>query len=630
MPSDAGVDAQGWIDLANFSVGIQSGWHSMGGDEEAKDGAAQIAGTWGCVASPNGGLEPAPAIVVTQQLLLDGGDGLASTYTDAGIPGTVRIHDMRIQPMWNGVIIDGNYVDGDATLAGVNTDAVMLAVEYFSNANIGVAGADALGRKHVWYLYNEMANILSSLSSSGATPLLTDQLSTQFMWAHIAMIYSSYGTAPDPTKPGSPFAAWLWATQFVDGTPSVPTPAIDTTVTYFPNPFTNTQPNGGPQPEASPIAGYGWTTFYKMVSHNDRLVLTSALIPTSGYSVNWMQFGLGETKTDDTLFFHGINNVQDVTATNIVQLTSDVIDGVGAIISGPANQLFIVRNHDGGLIITGSMENPTIDRFPGVEPVGGYVNNPCVTPLGVVYGAAGGVFVWPGGDHATQLGHGLEGKFWLTEGQWRSGDPIVDLQGRERRQPHTPCGTFAYRYPFVYCPNNYVFDTRTGGWFRLCQPEVTASTVGAARTSGMTFGHFGIGYTGLVYAAPTESRRNIDSHSYDAYNADLAYAVFDPDQAAGEWMWTSQPLVRGRNRQLKVREVDMVASGTGTIDVTISGINGASSTKTFTFTGEVQMKRLNFNIDAYDATVSLHATGTNMRLHRMSVGYRETRSTNHT
>ena len=53
-----------WIDVADFTPGIHSGTRSFatGTPESATDGVAQVRDTWGCVANPNGGLEPAPAI----------------------------------------------------------------------------------------------------------------------------------------------------------------------------------------------------------------------------------------------------------------------------------------------------------------------------------------------------------------------------------------------------------------------------------------------------------------------------------------------------------------------------------------------------------------------------------------
>lgn len=619
-----------WIDLTDFSPGIQSGWHTMGGDEGGKDGTAQINGTWGCVASPNGGLEPAPALVhqiISSATSLMGSDTLdASWYDTAGIPGTVRIHDFKIQPMWHGDLSSGEYVDGDAAHQALEPDAIMFVTEHFASPS-GV-----LGRRYRWrYISRMEGDGIFGLGDSnlftGGGPAQTDQHSTQFGWAHCALIYSSWGVTPNPLLPGAPFGAFLFAIQSGSSTPPyVPKADWVPFVMYFPDPTNATQPNMVAHIEMAFTSNWS-ATWYKMISHNDRLVFTAAIFPT-GWNGRSQAYGNGETKSDDTLFFHGINNVQDTTDTNIVQLTSDHIDSVGALISGAANQLFVIRNTDGGLIVSGSMENPQIDRYPGVEPVGGYCHTPVVTPMGVVYGTASGVFAWPGGDHATELSKGLDGDFWLTKMQWRHQDDEMTLNGRARRQPHTPTGTFAYRAPFVYCPNNYIFDTRTGGWFRLCEPEPTTTSNTEDRTSGVTLGHFGIGYAGKVYGAPTEIR--VGRGADDTFNLGLVAVVFDPTVAADEWWWTSQPLVRGRNRILKAREFDMVASGVGTITTTISGLNGESMDRVFTFDGATQMRRQIFNVDCYDAVITFHAEGTNMRLHRASLGFHESTSTNRT
>lgn len=55
-----------WIQLNDFSPGIFSDWYSLNGSQPAPDGAAQMSGTYGCVASPSGGLIPGPRLVRTE------------------------------------------------------------------------------------------------------------------------------------------------------------------------------------------------------------------------------------------------------------------------------------------------------------------------------------------------------------------------------------------------------------------------------------------------------------------------------------------------------------------------------------------------------------------------------------
>lgn len=92
-----------WIDVADFTPGIHSGTRSFatGTPESATDGVAQVRDTWGCVANPNGGLEPAPAIAYRHEddltkITVSGHTPTEFSYEDdpeetyAPIPGAAR------------------------------------------------------------------------------------------------------------------------------------------------------------------------------------------------------------------------------------------------------------------------------------------------------------------------------------------------------------------------------------------------------------------------------------------------------------------------------------------------------------------------------------------------------------
>jgi len=96
--------------------------------------------------------------------------------------------------------------------------------------------------------------------------------------------------------------------------------------------------------------------------------------------------------------------------------------------------------------------------------------------------------------------------------------------------------------------------------------------------------------------------------------------------ARSSYSWHSQPIVQGRNRITRVREVNIVAQGTGTITVTVEGVDGTSSAANFTVNSpsRPRMYTLPVNADAWDITVLIEASGSSggeaPRLHRASLG----------
>jgi hypothetical protein len=195
--------------------------------------------------------------------------------------------------------------------------------------------------------------------------------------------------------------------------------------------------------------------------------------------------------------------------------------------------------------------------MPNWHSTHGSPNVPVSTPIGLVYGSKLGVCVWTGGEQteliSAQLGsapyvfldESFATPFWDTNAN--AVDPIY-------RAGIT--GTFGYMYPYVWCPNNWLYDIRYGSWWKL--PEVLD-----AGGNAVLIAHWLATPDGRMIGVPSE------------VNADwlFPYTVWHPELISstdtdGSFTWLSQPFVLANGRQVTVRRVEIEAKKLATTDNT--------------------------------------------------------------
>jgi hypothetical protein len=295
--------------------------------------------------------------------------------------------------------------------------------------------------------------------------------------------------------------------------------------------------------------------------------------------------------------------------------------GFGTWQSMNANELFMVKQRGGGVVIRGDISRPTIVRMPGLPSVYGATNKGCLTDKGYVYGSKTGVYRWSGADTAedlaVQMGGPYGGWFWKPED-----DSTDDLW------PGALHGTFGFAPPFVLTPNNFVLDTDTGGWWRIHPtPTQNAST-------GTVIAHWQTSSTGKFYGMPAY---------IDATHTRL-WSRFNPNIGANVWQWLSQPLAKTRNRTLNMREINIATIGAGTVQVDIvaadSSSGGVYTAETHTFDVNSSMPEIHFapiKCQVQDASIRVKSQGLEPNeaifaaptLLRIAIGYNTASSVSH-
>lgn len=303
------------------------------------------------------------------------------------------------------------------------------------------------------------------------------------------------------------------------------------------------------------------------------------------------------------------------------------VSGYGVWSSVDANTLLLVKNSGGALQLTGDLDRPAVQRLPGVPSVGGFANRGVTTDKGFIYGSTSGVWIWSGGNTATNLAPQLHPTFWIPE------DPTVTPPDAAQpgRSLGQLVGSFGYRWPYLYAPNNWMMDLRTGGWWRYWP------TPAQDPDRGVHFAFNEVDSLGNLWAFPAS---HLDGSSLTRPEGDdtdlllsendyLIYRQFDLNTPTDYWTWKSQPLTRTRNRYLEFKGLTLVAAGVGQVTVELTGLNGATHQATFQLTSTSRaMFTRPMNLRGTDVQVKITArAGTPddeaPTVHRVSFAYAE-------
>lgn len=200
------------------------------------------------------------------------------------------------------------------------------------------------------------------------------------------------------------------------------------------------------------------TTLYADQSYGftDDLFFYSAVnLPCQNFLINFLNTDRGETNS-------GYDGWPAATQEpyNSFLAAEDVVADVGTIGVVTVDQMLIVKHKGGGALVSGDLDNPTINRLPYIESTGGVICKGAPTPVGYVYGSPNGIFMWSGGDNTQKLSPQLDGFFWNH------------TDGSDEEQYAGSRGRMGFWNGFVCVPNNYLFDIETQSWWRFSIPTL--------------------------------------------------------------------------------------------------------------------------------------------------------------
>lgn len=529
-----------WIDLTNFSPGIvhdlahQALGGSLAGRAPGPDGAASIENTYRCITLAGGGLGPLPQ-----------GDWSYARPTLSADVAAWRVQFLAQGP----VATSGQVIMDPRSTAPTHPVDFILAFE-----GMGSTGPNT--RRLNWTrdrVFQDGATVthVDSLVStaSAANANAPTYYNPTFLIAHATTF-----TLP------SVGAGTLFGRQALTDAGS----PIIVTLAMWPDPTSS-----GTAATTNMVTILG--TQGRGLSHQGRAVdfLRGAIIdgPSATRFVN-----------GDLIIMTQPGNLTTESTTATV-VTQDTFSGIGVAASISASDLLLITHSGGAALVQGDLVNPTVRRMPGVTSTGGTSCIGTQTGVGYVYGVnRGGVYAWVG-DSSRNLSAQLPDDCWIVPGH-----NILEYQGR-----------FALWDNWILCPNNWLYDINSNGWWRLDDPSVKA------------FYEFVVSPTnGYLYA---------NLPVWNDGGSQMSGNIIGYNRAAGatSWSWQSQPLARTRNRIVEVRDVDICCQGAGTIAVTLTARDGTTQSQTYTLSGSstlTQYGRLTFAVQGADIKIRFVATGT--------------------
>lgn len=642
-----------YLDISDFSAGIIKDLDVV--MTAAPDGAASIVGTAGCVANPSGGLFPGPRVLYADQPnqipAYWGVNGYninnaeAST-TSTSEPNRFFLNDFTSLPFQR-FAFDPTDPAGNARYKGPTSqweysDFTFSAFNYYMPVTDSGAGqASTLPVSH--FIRHRWTDSTTTTSISVEPSLASAQTGVNCYAKSTGIVMPTANqvgghdcvgsalyypaNAVEMQKIGFPI---FWGSY--DGAPYYSSGSNALTGTVSSSTLRLNNGTGflmSPNPQATGRTYDNWYNesfategvnfgIHSAVTHGGRiaaLVTPISNAQRSGYAPQFTAGGgyvrMGEdadqwTYNNQQLHFSRAGNFLSLwdtgagtTGTNILGLTDHGIGPVNAMVSMNANQLFLITANRGAITINGDLRNPSVVNLPGVESTYGYTPKPVVTNSGVVYGSKSGLFLWNGSDTSVELSSQLEGNFWNvnTFNSWREFKPM---------------GSMAYRHPFLYAPSDYIHDFRTNSWWRL-QPKWSGGTGNEGRNR---FCHYTTSARGQILASAVES---------DTRDQFLG-ARIDPDQYELSWKWRSQPISISRNRQVNIREIDIVLQGSATsVEVEVYKNNALQQTRTVTglSSNVPNTLSLNFDVTGTNLQVSVVVNGGVCKMHRLSIGWRD-------
>lgn len=566
--------ADRWIEISDFTPGIYADFHagSVAGSNAAvlRNGAATANATYRCIGDPRGGLSPLP--------LVGGGSLFAAPTMALPIPLANLWPAMNAVYLVDALVVSDSNEKAPGALNKDNSPTVYTlwgALASRTGANpyghvvLGrlFRGAGSTTNDFLWessidyatynspntaaYIPGGNLTTYRSTSIAGGPPIPVINLVGGVMGSSVVKV-SHTAAAINATEA-------TWTTFDTDVSVNYPTGVAlnfdDGFGFVHPNPTAPTG-SGGYYPDYPASATSVGARF--VVGHQGRMVILQR---------SQVNAGLAFAQQQDTVMYSPPLDIRAVVFTSgftVDQWTDDNTRGVSTVAASAAlDELFVLRDEGGALVIRGDLDNPTVTRLPHVQSTGHVYSTPVQTPIGLVYGATTGVFNWNGGDTSEHLSPQLDGDFWNPSTSTES------FKGNFTR--------FAYWHPYVMAPNNWLMDTRTRSWWRFEQPLANGI---------QPFGCYGVDPgTGQLLCFPY---KKIGSGAAPWYTS-------DPAILATSYQWQSQPLLETRDRLVTAEEVEIMVSpgantNTGqTVMITLLAFDykgvATSTVTTFTFSG---------------------------------------------
>jgi hypothetical protein len=541
-----------WLELADFRRGIvhNLAYHGLGGSlagyGPGAAGLASMAGTSRCIGLPTGGLGPLPRQDVSYARISPGRIDANQTQWSvsffsygpivsvAGITSpanTVPLYyPLDVRDMTKHPVEFFFHFEGINGLTTSDTrKAVLLRDRLYNNSTFGVSAAPA----------NQSQSIESLSRENRAAAFL----------GH-ARFTSGRLRPADPTQAGFVVVAASWN--------ELATSLFATTATG--RKYTDLFIDPSASPAADNVFRYAAGDPFAGVPifHQNRLVVLAR--NTLKHQWDGQTTSTDAVKSNEEVHWTKVNDTA-LDGSLPASFSPEITVGYGAAGSLNASDLLLIKHWGGAVLVQADITFPLVRRLPGVIGTNGTECQGASTPAGFVYGRnRDGVYAWAGGDGSRLLSPQLPPDFWIHPDTAN----IIDFKGG-----------FAGYGRWVLAPNGWLYDIDLESWWRLDDPSTFAPYIWQVNP-----------VNGYIYGA-------VPLVSDDGTSLGTFLKGYTPAQGATTYTWQSQPLfVDDPNRIVRIRELVVIAQGTGTVQVDLENFDGSVQSETFTLSGSASIPQV--------------------------------------
>jgi hypothetical protein len=217
--------------------------------------------------------------------------------------------------------------------------------------------------------------------------------------------------------------------------------------------------------------------------------------------------------------------------------------GYTAAIPTSASELLMLRPRDGAVLLQGSLDEPNPIVLPYLKGTG--INfNVALSAKGLVYTSQGaGMWLWQGGDVSEYASPGMDPNFWMVRRRLiAQGDDDTEIEWDNWMGQADSWGDW------TLFSNNWVWDSETGSFWRICAPEEAEIL------------RWSVDYQQMrAYGTPTGFRHGGDPICYE----------FHRTIPRDDYIWESHPVAGSFDRMKEVRQVVLTTTGEGRVKVRV-------------------------------------------------------------
>jgi hypothetical protein len=473
-------------------------------------GTAQADGTYCCLTSPTGSLVPAPRLtgrITAPTDLFIGTDMVADQYRIGGIFANAPVYS--IEP-------------GNLNTTGedeVHTE-LLVGFERWTDITLHLS---------VWrYTRNKRVPAWELIWERSIGADYADNVRPRA--AFFGSQRSNSGSV-DPTVSGPQVVSWVYSGNARFFPPD--TAATTTTSAALPG-----DQVGDPQPMLSPTY---------LVTHQGRSVVFPLYVTGDGEDQVYI--------SSECAYWTEVNDstTLDPNLTNIyfnILGGYETSAGYGVFLPMTADQLFLVKIRGGALMVYGDLSSPSeVRTLPMVQSTGLALCNGVVTPLGAAYPVdTSGVWLWQGGDTSMHLTRHLDPDFWRPPAQGPAYTERADQTAYEYGYGNTQAALWN---EYVLWPNNWLWDTDEGGWWRIFPAD---------HDTIPTFHRW-----------QTDDRGRFAWASPDGFTSTANPILYEFSRLKGAtyYSWRGHPQNHSITADTEVTELVICAQGSGRVRVTI-------------------------------------------------------------